>query len=204
MNNNSCGKSNHGCLSRRPTPASHEQQPQEQGTGLRRRSFMAGTTFAATTVVLGDLFHGRVAAQDATRTATSTTYPRIVIGSLAELKTGQPLIFDYPKEAKHSQCMLVRLKHKAGGGVGPKRSIVAYSTRCTHMGGDLSEGYVTEHSVLGCGEHLTTFDLTRHGMVVAGHATESLPQIILEIDGDDIIATGIIGLLYGYASNPSE
>ncbi|MEZ6152138.1 MAG: hypothetical protein R3C09_18710 [Pirellulaceae bacterium] len=46
--------------------------------------------------------------------------------------------------------------------------------------------------------YLTTFDLTRHGIVVAGHATERLPQIILEIDGDQIYATGIVGLLYGY------
>ena len=41
-------------------------------------------------------------------------------------------------------------------------------------------------------------------MVVAGHATQSLPQIILEIDGEEIFATGIIGLLYGYHSNPNE
>ena len=38
-------------------------------------------------------------------------------------------------------------------------------------------------------------------MVIAGHATEALPQIILELDGDDIYATGIAGLLYGYSVN---
>jgi arsenite oxidase small subunit len=48
--------------------------------------------------------------------------------------------------------------------------------------------------------HLTTFDLTRHGMVISGHATESLPQIVLEVQGDDIYAVGVQGLVYGYAA----
>lgn len=52
-----------------------------------------------------------------------------------------------------------------------------------------------------CPIHLTTFDLTRHGMVVSGHATESLPQIVLETEGDDIYAVGVMGLLHNYASN---
>jgi arsenite oxidase small subunit len=48
---------------------------------------------------------------------------------------------------------------------------------------------------------LTTFDLTKHGMVAAGQATESLPQIVLETNGDDIWATGVMGLIFGYHSN---
>ena len=47
----------------------------------------------------------------------------------------------------------------------------------------------------------TTFDLTRHGMVVAGHATDNLPQVVLELEGDDIYAQGVLGLIYGYSSN---
>ena len=38
-------------------------------------------------------------------------------------------------------------------------------------------------------------------MVVAGQATESLPQIVLEAKGDEIWATGVMGLIYGYHSN---
>jgi arsenite oxidase small subunit len=58
--------------------------------------------------------------------------------------------------------------------------------------------------VLGpCPLHLSTFDLTKHGMIVSGHAVESLPQIVLEIDGDDIVATGVMGLFYGYSQNPT-
>lgn len=52
-----------------------------------------------------------------------------------------------------------------------------------------------------CPMHFTTFDLTRHGMVVSGHATESLPQIILESEGDDLYPTGVMGLIHGYGSN---
>ena len=40
-------------------------------------------------------------------------------------------------------------------------------------------------------------------MVISGHATESLPQIILELDGDDLFATGIAGLTYGHAATPN-
>ena len=39
--------------------------------------------------------------------------------------------------------------------------------------------------------------------MVAGHATDRLPQIILEIEDDQIFAAGIVGLLYGYSANPT-
>ena len=52
-----------------------------------------------------------------------------------------------------------------------------------------------------CPTHLTTFDLTRHGIVIAGHATESLPQITLEVQGDDIYASGVLGLVFGRRDN---
>jgi arsenite oxidase small subunit len=49
--------------------------------------------------------------------------------------------------------------------------------------------------------HLSTFDLTRHGLVVAGHGTQSLPQVVLEADDDVLYATGMMGLIYGFSSN---
>ena len=82
---------------------------------------------------------------------------------------------------------------------------MAFNTVCPHMGGYMGETeFRAEHSVLGpCPLHLSTFDLTKHGMIVSGHAVESLPQIVLEIDGDDIVATGVMGLFYGYSQNPT-
>jgi arsenite oxidase small subunit len=38
-------------------------------------------------------------------------------------------------------------------------------------------------------------------MVIAGHATESLPQARLEVEGDDIYVTGVMGLVYGTQTN---
>ena len=43
----------------------------------------------------------------------------------------------------------------------------------------------------------------KHGMVVSGHATESLPQIALDLRGDEIYAVGVMGLMYGYSVNPA-
>ena len=96
----------------------------------------------------------------------------------------------------------MKLGVPAGGGVGPNDDIVAFNALCTHMGGPLMGTYKKEHKAIGpCPLHLTTFDLIKHGMVIAGHATESLPQVLLEVSGDEIYATGMLGLIYGRARN---
>jgi arsenite oxidase small subunit len=38
-------------------------------------------------------------------------------------------------------------------------------------------------------------------MIIGGHATESLPQVLLELEGDNIYAVGMIGLIYGRYDN---
>ena len=59
-----------------------------------------------------------------------------------------------------------------------------------------------QHQVMGpCPLHLSTYDLTRHGIVVAGHSTQGLPQVLLETRGDDIYAVGMMGLVYGFSDN---
>ncbi len=139
--------------------------------------------------------------------AEVATYERKKVASLNDLKVDTPVAMFYPFDASdlNSLSFIVKLGTAAGGGVGPDNDIVAFSTLCTHVGGDLSatqKTYLKEHKILGpCPLHLTTFDLTRHGMVVAGHATQSLPQVVLEADGDDIFATGILGLIYGKRDN---
>jgi arsenite oxidase small subunit len=132
--------------------------------------------------------------------ALKAEYPRQKIGTLSALKTGQPLEFAYPYN--NVRNILVKLGAPAGAGVGPGQDVVAYNQLCTHMGASIAGTYKDRHQVLGpCPLHLTTFDLTRHGMVVSGHATESLPQIVLETTGDDIYAVGVMGLIYGYSKN---
>jgi arsenite oxidase small subunit len=130
-------------------------------------------------------------------------YPRQKIGQLSQLKNNQAIDFQFPPQNPISTFVLVKLGEAAGAGVGKDKDVVAFSNLCTHMGGPLNGSYKAEHKAMGpCPLHLTTFDLTRHGMVISGHATESLPQARLEVDGDDIYATGIMGLIYGQQSNP--
>ena len=153
-------------------------------------------------MLLGELFPGRVVAQDERRTVQFAGYPRKWIANLSSLVEDAPVEFLYPDEGPHSISMLVKLGRPAGGGLGPAQDIVAFNALCTHQGGLLRDAYNAEHKAAGpCPIHLTTFDLTRHGMVIAGHATQELPQVVLELDGDDIFAVGIMGLIYGYPSN---
>lgn len=166
---------------------------------LSRRLFLASTGAATATLLLSEIFPGRVNGQDGNATAEVTTLPRKKIGQLSTLKQDEPVSFNYPSDNSLENCLLVKVGEKAGGGIGAAQDIVGFSGRCTHMGGSLDGNYNAEHKVAVCGEHLTTFDLTRHGMVVAGHATQSLSQVMLEVDGDDIYATGLVGLLYGYS-----
>jgi arsenite oxidase small subunit len=131
--------------------------------------------------------------------ALKASYPRTKIGSLSALKKGVPVEFAYPYP--NVQNILVKLGTKAGGGVGADMDVVAFNQQCPHMGGPLQGTYKDAFQALGpCPLHLTTFDLTRHGMVISGHATESIPQIVLEVQGDDIYAVGVQGLVYGYAA----
>ena len=179
-----------------------DQKEPCEASCLKRRAFMKTTATGVATMMLADVFPGRVFAQDADTKVQVTSFPRVAIGKVSELTADKPIEFNYPADALHTTCLLIKLGRQAGGGVGGDQDIVGFSARCTHMGGNMTGGYVGEHKLIGCGEHLTTFDLTRHGTMVAGHATDRLPQIVLEVDDDQIFATGIIGLLYGYNANP--
>ena len=168
---------------------------------VSRRLFLKASGAVTVAAVLSEVFPGRVKGQDPQTEVTVTSLPKTRIAAFSELKLDEPVSFQYPAEGPLQSCTLVKLGEKAGGGAGPDQDVVAFSSRCTHMGGTLEGLYQSQHKVLGpCGEHLTTFDLTRHGIVVAGHATESLPQVILEIEGDDIMAVGMVGIAYGYAA----
>jgi arsenite oxidase small subunit len=159
----------------------------------RRQMLLAGGSL----VVLGMLpAPGAAAPLHALR----ADYPRVRIGRLSALERGVPVAFAYPYPTVRN--MLVKLGAPAGAGIGPDADVVAFNQQCTHMGGPLDGSYKPQHQVLGpCPLHLTTFDLTRHGMVVSGHGTESLPQILLEAQGDQIFAVGVLGLIWGYSAN---
>jgi arsenite oxidase small subunit len=160
----------------------------------RRRFLMASGTAGTASVLMS------IPGMSKPVWAKTVNYPKKTIGKLSKMKTDKEVIVDYPDE--DSPVVLVKLGTPAGGGVGPGGDIVAFSAVCTHMGADLDASYKAKHKGLGpCPLHMTSFDLTRHGIVTGGHATESLPQIALEIKGDYIIATGVSGLIYGRSAN---
>jgi arsenite oxidase small subunit len=165
-------------------------------SSLTRRNFLI--LGGSTLVVLATYGTGAEAQE-----LVSSSYARKVVGKVSELQSGKAKAFRYPTE--DIENLLMMLNEEAGGGIGEARNIVAFNTICPHMGGYMGESeFKAQHSVLGpCPLHLSTFDLTKHGMIVSGHAVQSLPQIVLEIEGDDIVATGVMGLFYGYSQNPS-
>ncbi|MCP5038675.1 MAG: arsenate reductase (azurin) small subunit, partial [Rhodobacteraceae bacterium] len=134
--------------------------------------------------------------------AMVATYPRKKIASLSALQTDVPIEFEYPDGGDYSLAMLVKMGKEGGGGIGPERDVVAFNYFCTHQGGDLTGTYKGETKSLGaCPLHLSTYDLTRHGILISGQAYQSLPQVLLELDGDDIYAVGIFGLIFGRYDN---
>lgn len=179
-----------------PVLSAHDHAHAHEGERLcmSRRQFLLSGGAAVALVSLGGLPGMAEAAQ-----LLKASYPRQKIGSLSALKNGVPVEFNYPYPDVRN--ILVKLGVPAGGGIGAGQDIVAFNQQCTHMGGPLDGTYKPEHQVLGpCPLHLTTFDLTHHGMVASGHATESLPQIELDVQGDDIYAVGVMGLVYGYSA----
>ena len=165
---------------------------------MSRRDFLL-TSGAATTTIMISLNMGSA---EAKVPAMVATYPRKKIAKLSELKTDQPVEFVYPDEGKFSQSMLVKLGAKAGGGIGPQSDVVSFNYFCTHQGGDLTGSYKADTKSLGaCPLHLSTYDLTRHGILISGQAYQSLPQVLLELDGDDIYAVGVFGLIFGRYDN---
>ena len=166
---------------------------------MNRRQFLltSGMTTATVMVMInaGTPFAQQVPAMVA-------TYPRKLVAKLSELKQDEPVDFQYPDEGAYAEGMVVKMGVPAGGGVGPDKDVVAFNYVCTHQGGSLTGTYKADTKSLGaCPLHLSTYDLTRHGILISGQAYQSLPQVLLELDGDDIYAVGVFGLIYGRFDN---
>ncbi|MEE9295834.1 MAG: arsenate reductase (azurin) small subunit [Phycisphaerae bacterium] len=186
----------------------NESEPQAPARGMetptctsRRTFLLAGGTVVAGTA-LATVFPGITFADDRDTVFKAAKYPRKWVADANKLVEGKPVRFFYPYEEPHCSSSIVKLGTKAGGGVGAGKDIVAFNTMCPHMGGTLDGQYCHQVKVQGpCPIHLSTYDLTRHGMTIAGHATEPLPQVVLEEKGGQIYAVGMLGLIYGYASH---
>lgn len=167
---------------------------------MNRRKFLLTSAGATATCTVMVSIPGMAGADEVP--AVVASYPRKLIAKLSSLKVDVPFDFAYPDEKMYSASMLVRLGRQAGGGIGPDKDVVAFSYVCTHQGGPLQGTYKAADKVLGpCPLHLSSYDLTRHGILVAGNAYQSLPQVLLELEGDDIYAVGVFGLIYGRYDN---
>jgi arsenite oxidase small subunit len=124
-------------------------------------------------------------------------YPRFNVAKVADLQPNKPVSFEYP--LKGQQSMLIDLDEQVPGGVGDKNSIVAYSVLCQHMGCPVPYEATGRHFQCPC--HQSKYDPAREGYVIQGVAQAPLPRIELEIDGDEVVATGVNGLIYGYREN---
>ncbi len=83
--------------------------------------------------------------------------------------------------------------------MGAKRSIVAYSLLCQHMGCPVEYRRTTREFVCPC--HQTQYDAEREGTIIQGMALRPLPRVLLQVHSGAVWAVGVDGLIYGYRSN---
>jgi Rieske Fe-S protein len=136
---------------------------------------------------------------------------------LSSLKPHEPFVFAYPFAATpnilvnvDAELAPVDVKMPGGknyrwpGGVGPRKSVVAYTSICPHaysyaapnlgaMGYYKPEGNRGPRMV--CCAHLSAFDVTRGGEVRGGSAPHALAAVALEYDlaKDEAHAVGFLG-----------
>lgn len=125
-------------------------------------------------------------------------YPRIKVATLNDLQSGA-FGASYPDQ--FSPIQILKVGRKVLGGVGPDEDIVAYSGLCTHMGCPMTYDPATKIFVCPC--HYSHFDAAADAMLISGPATQHLPRIVLEVEGQDIYAVGVQGLIYGRPHNLS-
>lgn len=147
------------------------QSPQSGGgPQVTRRSFGKSIAIAIGAIVLGGLYGLR-------RWYHSQATPTWVIAQVGEVPVGGSKIFQYPTDT--SPCILVRTG---------ETSYAAYSRICTHNSCPVS--YRPAERALECPCHNGLFSVA-DGSVLGGPPPRPLPRILLEIRGNDILATGI-------------
>lgn len=164
---------------------------------MSRRTFLilSGGTAGAGAVLGGlpDASAGQAAKSHGPVTPSKT------VARFAALKPNFPVAFAYPDAA--SPCAVLRMSVPVAGGIGPDRSVVAFSTLCTHMGCPLR--YDPAAKTFKCPCHYSIFDPEKAGQMVIGQATATLPRILLQYfaGNDTIVAVGVEGLIYGRQTN---
>lgn len=109
------------------------------------------------------------------------SYPREAIARAGEIPVGGVKLFRYPNPKE--QCLLVRTSED---------EYVAYSQKCTHL--SCAVYYSREENELICPCHNGRFSI-RDGAVIQGPPTRALPHVVLERQGQELIAIGMSGKL---------
>jgi arsenite oxidase small subunit len=168
--------------------AATEEGP-SSATLSRRELLVAGATGAVAAAATG--------AGLAEAAAPATSYPKLHVIQLAKLKPNRPVTFNYPLKAQAS--VLLDMGHAVPNGVGAKKSIVAYSLFCQHMGCPVEYQPKIREFVCPC--HQSRYDPERLGSIVQGVAMLPLPRVLLQVKQRAVWAVGVDGLIYGYRNN---
>ncbi|MGH9663793.1 MAG: ubiquinol-cytochrome c reductase iron-sulfur subunit [Bryobacteraceae bacterium] len=99
---------------------------------------------------------------------------RSVIAKAGEIPVGGVKLFQYPKPG--DQCILVRTAAD---------TYVAYSQKCTHL--SCAVFYSRQHDRLECPCHQGYFSI-HDGSVLQGPPTRPLPRVVLQRNGDELVA----------------
>jgi arsenite oxidase small subunit len=161
---------------------------EDHGQTISRRGLI-GAGVAGAAVAAG--------AEPAAVAAMAAGYPKVKIADLKKLKVNRPISFDYPLKGQTN--MLLDMGHAVPGGVGRKKSVVAYSTLCQHMGCPVAYNRGLREFVCPC--HQTRYDPERLASIIQGVATRALPRVLLQVKGGAVWAVGVDGLVYGYRTN---
>jgi len=117
---------------------------------------------------------------------------------LEKIKPWKPVSFNYP--SADAPAILIDVGRAVKHGVGSKKSIIAFSALCQHMG--CTVNFDEKDRLLKCPCHASWLDPLKSGNAVAGPSPMGLPVITLKVEGGKVYATDIIeGLVYRRASN---
>jgi arsenite oxidase small subunit len=156
-------------------------------TFSRRQVLAAGTAGAVTLATGADVAHA----------ARQASYPKLRVAQLSKLRPNRPVAFSYPLKAQPN--VLLDVGRAVPKGVGPRRSIVAYSLLCQHMGCPVAYDAKLREFVCPC--HQSRYDPERLGSIIQGLAMQPLPRVLLQVRGGAVWAVGVDGLIYGYRNN---
>ena len=192
---------------------------------MQRRDFLKVSAAGAAVVCSPSLIVGELRADDG---RLYKSYNRVMLVDetgnalkYSKINQEQAYIFNYPYVS--TPVMLINLHKRTRkevsltsadgqsylwkGGVGPFRTLVAYSAICSHQlthptpetnfvtySGDNKTMTCDKKGVIVCASHLSGFDPKSGGKVLAGPADQALASIVLEVDEEEkICAVGVLG-----------